>query len=344
MAKLDYAKAVAILEGARTVAICGHVNPDGDCLGSILALAAALRSRGVEVAALLADQERPALYDFLEGYETLTPAGAYHGYPDVFVAVDVPSAERMGQGYDVFRRCRRTIMIDHHENPADFATANYSDPHCAAAGILIWDLIDQMGIQRTPAIATCCYTALVTDTGRFQFQNTDAVALRAAAAMTTAGASPSFISSKVYQRKSLASLQLESLVVQRAGFLCQGRAVISWIDMDDIKKLGASKDDCENLIDVIRQLNGVEVAAILRGQKDCVRGSIRSKTNRDVAHIARKLGGGGHSAAAGFSYFGDMNDAIKTVASLIIEDFDGEEAVERWLKRQKRGGRKPARS
>ncbi|MDY5661750.1 MAG: bifunctional oligoribonuclease/PAP phosphatase NrnA [Coriobacteriales bacterium] len=321
MAKLDYGPAIELLKGAHTVAICGHVNPDGDALGSVLALTCALRSAGYQVTPLLATRERPHLYDFLYAYEDLTPACEYGAVPDVFISVDVPSIQRTGDGVYVFNRACKTIAIDHHQGPADFANVNLVDDRAAAAGMLVWDFIEQAGIERTPDIATCCYTALVTDTGRFQFQNADPDALKAAASMAEAGASPSEISRQVYQRRSMAALKLNSLVIDRMNLICDGRAVISWVREKDFAELGATKDDGESLIDTIRQLDGIEVAVMLREQGPIVRGSIRSKTDRDVAAIAEKMNGGGHKAAAGFTIKGRLENAYDQVVDLLSESF-----------------------
>ena len=321
MARLDFTKGIDLLKGEQKIAICGHVNPDGDCLGCVLALTLALRSCAFDVTPLLATRECPGLYDFLEGYEWLTPACEYNETPDVLILVDVPSLQRTGDCERVFKRAKKTLLIDHHQGDGSFADVAYVDSTAAAAGMLVWDFIDQAGITLTPAIATCCYTALVTDTGRFQFQNTDPAALRAAADMAQKGASPSEISREVYQRRSLAAIQLNALVMRRMELLFDGRLVLSWVREVDFKNLGATKDDGDSLIDQIRQLDGIEVAVMLREQGSIVRGSIRSKTDRDVAAIAARMGGGGHRAAAGFTIKGSLEDARTIVLNLISQSF-----------------------
>ena len=127
-----------------------------------------------------------------------------------------------------------------------------------------------------------------------------------AAQMVAAGAEPSLVASMVYQRKSLAALQLESRVAQRARFACGGRLVVSWMDDSDLAELGATKDDCEELTDVVRQIDGPEVSVILRGMGTHIRGSIRSKTDYDAAAVAKTMNGGGHRAASGFTLYGPM--------------------------------------
>lgn len=309
MAELDYSKGIELLRSAHTVAICGHVNPDGDCLGSVLALAAGLRDMGHDVVPLLATRDKPRTYDFLEGYDELVPACEYHGNPDLLILADVPNAQRSGDGEYVFRRAKRTMVIDHHQGDGSFADVAYVDVSAAAVGMLVWDFLAQAGARLTSQIATCCYTALVTDTGKFQFQNADERALQAAADMAGAGASPSYISSKVYQRRSWAAIQLEGLVIQRLERLLDGKVALSWVREADFRALGADKDDGDSLIDAIRQLGGIEIAVMLRDQGSIVRGSIRSKSDFDVSAIAQTMNGGGHKAAAGFTIHGSLEEA-----------------------------------
>ena len=321
MARLDYGPALELLKDAKTIAICAHVNPDGDALGSVLGCTLGLRSRGYDVTPLLATREKPQVYDFLDGFEDLTPACEYSAKPDVFIALDVPSMSRLADGAHVLKRARTSFVIDHHPSEAAFTDLQFVDTQVAAVGMLVWDFLEQLGVERTSQIANCCYTALVTDTGRFQFQNADECAFTAAAEMTRAGAEPSMVSSMVYQRKSYEALQLNARVMQRMERVCGGRAVISWVTDRDFKEIGARRDDGESLIDIVRQLGGIDVAVMLREQGGAVRGSIRSKTDMDVAAIAAKLDGGGHRAAAGFTVKDKLPVAKRAVLDLLREAF-----------------------
>lgn len=312
------------------MALCGHKNPDGDCLGSILALAWALRAAGIQATPLLATTDKPANLDFLEGFDGLVPAEDYEESPDVFVMVDVPSDDRMESGAAVKSRARSCIKIDHHAGPEDVVDMCFIDTEAAAAGVLVWELIAQMDVAVTSDMAQCCYVALATDTGSFRYQNADARAFAAAAQMVAAGANPASAAVCLYQRKSIAAIKLEARVAERARFECGGRLVISWMDEADLAELGATRDDCEELTDVVRQIGGPEVSVILRGQGDHIRGSIRSKTDHDVQAIAVKMNGGGHKAASGFTLHGSMEDAVSTVIALVGESFGmGEKAGER---------------
>ncbi len=307
-----------VLLKAQTIAICGHVSPDGDCLGAGLALAHALRGLGKKVAALTA---RPDPIEqglrFLPGADMLMAAADYDGVPDVFVAVDVPTPERLGDGDAVRRRARTTVTVDHHAAPDAMADYSYTDPDAAATAMLVWRLAHFLGANCEGAVATCCYTGLMTDTGRFQYQNTDEGVFSAAAQMVAAGARPGDISCEVYQNRTLASLLLEAMVIDRMVFLDEGRCVISWLEMTDFERLGAQKSDAEPLVNVLRSMGGVRVACMLRQQDGAVRGSLRAKDDTDVAAIARGFGGGGHRAAAGFTFQGTVAQAVEELSGIL---------------------------
>lgn len=130
----------------------------------------------------------------------------------------------------------------------------------------MWELIGLLGVKPTPEMATCCYLALMTDTGRFQYQNTDARALSSASSMVAAGASPSLCAREAYQNRSIASLKLDSLTVDRMVVGVDGRFAYSWVTPEDMERLGATKDDVDGLTDILRSLQGVAIAAILRVQ------------------------------------------------------------------------------
>ena len=293
-------------------ALCGHVNPDGDCLGSQLALGAALRSLGKHVVQLLASHDPiDAGLRFLPGADAFIPAADFDGAVDAFVACDVPTLERLGDAARVHAAASAHFTIDHHAVPTAMAECNYVDPDAPACGMLVWQLAKALGAEPSPAVATCCYTALMTDTGRFQYQNTSAQAFSAAAEMVAAGADPAVCSREAYQSRTLASLRLECVALENMRIGAQGAWVLSHATLDDFTRLGAVKSDAEQLIDVLRSLHGAHVACMLREQADGVRGSLRAKGDDiDVSALAREIGGGGHKAAAGFTYDGTLSQAL----------------------------------
>ncbi|MCL2756462.1 MAG: DHH family phosphoesterase [Coriobacteriia bacterium] len=307
-------KALALLENAKTVAICSHVNPDGDALGSALALAALLRARGCEVACLLAqDRPAPALYGFLNGYEFL-PASSYTATPDLFVALDLPGASRLGDGVAVLDRALHSLCIDHHPNYTGFTDSYYGDEQAAATASLVWDIIKESGITITPDMAAYCYVAVMTDTGRFAYQNTNVRTFLDAAEMVEHGADPTFINTQVYGNKSIPLLRLESRLIERMSFSHDNTTVYSWVEDEDFKELGVSSDDTESLPIILRSIADVKVAALLRAEKDKVRVNLRSRCDCDVGELACRFGGGGHRAASGFTYNGSLDETINVLS------------------------------
>ncbi|NTU88571.1 MAG: bifunctional oligoribonuclease/PAP phosphatase NrnA [Actinobacteria bacterium] len=316
----SYDEIVRSLRSAKTVAVCGHVHPDGDCVGSVLALVAALKSIGIEATPLFADDSNLLdMYRFMPGYESFISSSGYTGNPDVFVALDTPNKVRLGSAGDVLGRARVSVAVDHHPDTEDFVDYCFSDHGAAACAMLVWDLIHKLEVGPDAGISTCCYTALVTDTGSFQFQNTSAEALLYASDFCRAGANPSDIATRVYQSRTYASMQLESRVASRVVIDRVRRIAYSWVTHEDYVECGATKSDGENLSDTVRSLAGIDIAILLRSDDGIVRGSIRAKDTTDVSRIAQMLGGGGHVAAAGFTLAGSIEDVLGTLLPLFDE-------------------------
>ena len=301
-------------------AICGHVNPDGDCLGSQLGLYHALKNLGKKVVCLLAkDDPIDTGLLFLPGVETLIPAAQYSSSAKVFVAVDVPTTERIGEAAAIQAAAKVRFTIDHHAVDTTMAEFTYVDPAAPAASLLVWNLAKKLNAISFE-VAQCCLTGLITDTGRFAYQNTNAEAFFCAAEMVEAGASPAVVNREFFQNRSLASVKLEQLVLERMEFYEQGAFVVSYLSKEDFATCNAIKADAEPLIDSLRSIRGVRVALILRENSEGqIRGSLRAKDDdTDVAAVARFFDGGGHKAAAGFTFYGSMDEALSATKLQVI--------------------------
>lgn len=302
-------EALKLLERPREVAICGHVNPDGDSLGSSLALAAFLRAKGHRVTNLLARNENaPDLYRFFKHYD-FTPASQYELTPDLFISLDLPVKERLGDAVGVFDRAHESLAIDHHPDYGKFATYYYGDYGASATGILVWQLIMAGDVPITQEMAEYCYVALITDTGRFSFQNTTTEAFKAAGEMVAHGVNPSQMTTLVYDSVSLNALQLDARLISRISFAAEGRFVFSWVTEQDFKELELTRDESEGLPTILRSVKGAEVAALLREEGGRIRVNLRAKGCCDVGALARQFGGGGHQAAAGFTLKTSLDEA-----------------------------------
>lgn len=302
--------------------ICGHVSPDGDCLGSQLGLAAALRLLGKRVTCVLVKDEpiEANLGRVLAGSDELLFAGSYSGKVGAFVGVDVPTRERIGEhAAALLDQADFSITIDHHAVDDTMCGMVYVDPDAASTTLLIWELAGFLGVERHGAVATCCYTGLVTDTGRFQYQNTDVRAMAFASEMVGEGADPAAVSREVFQNRTYASMQLEATAVLRTEFGPRKRFAIGYLTREDFARFGAQKSDAEPVINALRCIEGVSVACMLREQEDCIRGSLRAKDDVDVAVIARGFGGGGHVAAAGFTLRCSLDEARVQVREALLK-------------------------
>ena len=306
---------------AATIALCAHTDPDGDALGSVLALAHAIETRwpGKEVACLTADDEEiPAIYRFLPGSERFVPAKSFEGTPDLFICVDLSAPHRLEDAEAVFDRSARKAVIDHHPGSTLESVVGVIRPSAAAAGIIVAELIDHLGIELDADMATCLFCAIVTDTGRFQYQNADGEAFSVASKLVEAGASPSDVALHVYQSDRLAYLYLESKVMGRIITFSDGRIAYSYATLADIKASGVAVSECDGLVDVVRRVAGAEVIMFLKQiSENQVRGNLRSKSNLDISSVARALGGGGHQAASGFPFEGTIDDALETALPLL---------------------------
>lgn len=302
-----------VISASDDFVICGHVSPDGDCLGCQLTLWHALRVLGKRATCVLVkDEPVGAALAFLPGIEEMIPASEFKGVCKTFVGVDVPTRERIGDVACVILDSADTsITIDHHASDTTMCDYVHVDPDAASASILVWEVVKLL--LQTPPLesAVCAYTGLVTDTGGFRFQNSDARAFNMASEFVAYGVDPAFVATNAFQNRTLASLKLESAVIERLEIICEGKASISWVREDDLKRVGATKADVEPLIDTVRAVQGTRVACMLREQDGEIRGNLRSKDDTDVSALARQLGGGGHKAAAGFNLEMPLVDAVE---------------------------------
>lgn len=315
------------LKAHSSFAICGHVNPDGDCLGSELALAHALKSLGKSVVCLLAKPEPvPHNLKFLPGSEWLVYPESCNDAPECFIGVDVPTSDRLGEAERFLKKAAASFTIDHHASDTTYAEHVYVDPDSPSASMIVWELICKMA-ARSKESAQCALTGVVTDTGRFAHQNTTPGAFLAAANMMEQGADPTIIAREFFQNRRVQSIRLEQLMFSHMELRQNGAFAYSWLSNDDFVECNAVKADAEPFIDSLRDIEGVQVALILKENSDgTVRGSLRAKYSTNVAQLARHYGGGGHVAAAGFTYKGSLEEAIQEVPNFVISSCFGGEA------------------
>jgi phosphoesterase RecJ-like protein len=309
--------ALVALRKANSVVVCGHVRPDGDAIGSTLGMTLALREAGVAAVPTLASRaDGPSTYSFLPGFGLFVAAEQLEA-PDVFVALDSPSPERLGLAEPLMRGAKTVIVIDHHPDAHPFGAVNILKPTAAATGELVWQLAKILEEKPSSEVAMCCFVALVTDTGRFSYDNTEAQSFRDAADMVDAGVDPSEVARLVYQSRTKASLDIEARAMSRLSLENSGRVAYAWVDDADFEELGVLPEEAESLPDSVRLLGGIDVAFLLRQAGGEVRVNLRSKCGFDVGSVAREFGGGGHHAASGFTFQGTIAQLLPVLLPLL---------------------------
>lgn len=315
---LPFHRVATLLRHAKSVVVCAHVRPDGDAVGSVLGMTLALRHAGIPAVPTLADDRpAPSTYSFLPGHSLYVPASELEP-PDVFIALDTPVPHRLGVAEPLMRNAETVVTFDHHPDAELFGSECVCDARYAATGQIVWRFLSALEIAVTDQIALPLYVALMTDTGRFAYDNTTAEALRDAAEMIDAGVLPAEAARLVYQERSAASLELEARTLSRLTLANGGRVAWTYLTDEDFAETGALPEEAEHLPDAIRVLGGIDVALLLRQRGSEVRGNLRSKTGADVSVVARAFDGGGHRAAAGFTVTDAVVDdvAVRVLALL----------------------------
>jgi bifunctional oligoribonuclease and PAP phosphatase NrnA len=296
--------AEAISEGDRFL-LTSHEGPDGDALGSLLAMHAILEQLGKDSVMFLASKEFPLPVE----YRFLPLEEVFHEAPAdvtdrVVVFLDCGNIDRMPVEW--LREHRGPVLnIDHHHDNTNFGTVNLVDVGASSTAEIVFELGRLLGAQITPEIASALYVGLVTDTGRFMYENTNAGAHRMAAELIEAGVDVQDIYRRLYERVPVEKLKLISRALEKVERCERCALAITYITAEDYAATGATEVLTEGVIDYVRAIEGTEVAAVIRDKTDDGRAarkvSLRSTGPVDVSAIAREHGGGGHQRAAGFS-------------------------------------------
>jgi bifunctional oligoribonuclease and PAP phosphatase NrnA len=299
-----------------------HENPDGDALGSMLAMKLALDQLGKDAQMLLVgDAPLPGEYGFmkLDGLLRRLP-------PDtdqrILIAVDCANESRIGPDPEVLQLSPQVLNIDHHHDNTRFGDVNVIDSRASSTGELLRDLFTALDVELTSGIAEALYIALVTDTGRFQYTNTTPKSLRLAAELVEAGADLHRIFQGVYESVQFAKLKLLARALERAQVYDGGRLVVSYLVRNDFTEVGAAEPYSEGIIDYLRAVEGADMAVLIREPPRSAgptrRVSLRASHDElDVSAIARKRDGGGHRQAAGFS----SEASIEEITDFVREEF-----------------------
>jgi bifunctional oligoribonuclease and PAP phosphatase NrnA len=304
--KADLDAVVEALRSHDRFLVTTHENPDGDALGSLLAVTLALRQLDKDAYMYLAGHAPlPGEYAFMS-LDELRRTVPEEPDERVLLAVDCANESRLGPDPEILHQSPFTIDIDHHHDNTRFGDVNLIVPDASSTAEVLRDVFAELGVELTPEIAEALYIAVVTDTGRFQYANTTPKTLRLAAELVEAGADVHRVFQGVYENVQFAKLKLLARALERAQVYEGGALVVSYLLRGDFAEVGAAEPYSEGIIDYLRAVEGAIVSVLIRepprSDGPTRRVSLRSSTDEiDVSAIARKSGGGGHRQAAGFS-------------------------------------------
>lgn len=300
--------------------LTSHARPDGDAVSSTLACSEILRQLGKTTDIVLHDGV-PRVYQHLPFTERVTKAERINGHYDAAVLLECDSIQRTRiEGLEK----QFLINIDHHRSGHEFAHVNWIDPTAVATGELIYKLARTAGVKITPELATCLYTAVITDTGSFMFEGTNAHTFELARELVLAGAEPAKCARPIYFGHSTAKLRL--LGAALSALQREGRLVWIWVTQEQMDRTGAIEEDCEGIVNYALSIGDAEVAVFFRELPDGrFRVSLRSKGGMDVSQIAEEFGGGGHACASGLSVEGPLHAAVETVLGRVRKGLNSSE-------------------
>lgn len=300
------------IEQRERFVLSSHARPDGDAVGSTLACAEILRQMGKRAQVVLRDGV-PRVYQQLPFAGSVVQSDHVNGDHDAAILLECDNLQRTRlEGLDKYF----LINIDHHKSGRNFAHLNWIDSNAVATGELVYKLAKAAGVKISPEIATCLYTAVLTDTGAFMFEGTNAHTFELARELVLAGADPAKCARQIYFGHSTAKMRL--LGAALSALQREGPLAWIWVTQDQMERVAAKEEDCEGLVNYALAVGDVEVAVFFRELPDGrFRVSLRSKGRLDVAKIAEQFGGGGHACASGCSVDGPLHAAVENVLGKI---------------------------
>jgi bifunctional oligoribonuclease and PAP phosphatase NrnA len=317
---INQKKLVEILKTAKNIALISHISPDGDTLGSMLAFKELLDGfEAVEKVDALINGKIPDIYRFLPGIESvknIENKTLYQKY-DIAIAIDCGSPDRMGDALSIFRNAKTTVNIDHHISNNKFGDINLVNPTATAVGQIIYNLIEPLKGKLSKSIAINLYTAILTDSGGFKFDNVKPETLIVCSELIRNGADPSDIYKHCYETKPLPMVKLHAKAISNMNLADNERIAYTFVTRKLLEEVGASDEHTDGIAESLRQIDTVKIAIVL---KETVKGktkvSFRSN-GVNICEIARYFGGGGHEFAAGCTIDKRPEDSMNELLPLI---------------------------
>jgi bifunctional oligoribonuclease and PAP phosphatase NrnA len=305
---------------ADSILITSHTGPDGDSIGCVLSMRSFLGALGKKNITCASQDPVPRIYQWMPGVPNIVNVDGVSGPYDLVVVLDVAQRDRLGQIGEKLPEDQKFVIIDHHPEEHPFGAVNFVDRTYSSCTEIVLDLYDAAGLTPSLDAATAIYVGLVTDTGSFRFGNTDPRAHRNAARLLGLGVDAVDIAARVFDVMSMQKVELLRRVLERVQRSDCGRFAWSYLIELDLQQADADSDDTEGLINFVRNIEGVSVAAFFRElQPGRVKVSVRARDHVDAGLMLKPLGGGGHKGAAGVILHAPLKEAIERVTERIAD-------------------------
>jgi phosphoesterase RecJ-like protein len=303
---MDTTQLIKIILENRTFLVTSHIMPDGDSIGSVLALTLALKKIGKKAIPVMTDNV-PKKYSFLPGCDEIK-RDLTDRY-DIALCLDCGDEDRLGFDKSIKEYAEIVVNIDHHKSNTHFGDYNFVDSDASSTGEIIYEIIEQL-IKIDLEMALCLYTSIITDTGCARYSNTTSVCLRILAEMIEIGVKPEYICRQVYENRSIESINLLWQSLGTLEFFDDGAIAAIFITDKMMKESGAKEEDADGIINYAREIEGVEVAVLFKEKgNSMVKVGFRSNEWADVSRIAEEFNGGGHARASGCCLNTSLDDA-----------------------------------
>lgn len=305
-----------IIGEAKTVGIAGHIRPDGDCMGSCMALYNYLKKNRPDIDVRVFLEFVDDKFRLIENTSQIETKGFDGTVFDLFISLDTASLDRLGQNMEYFEKAERTACIDHHKSNPGYADYNYIIAEASSASEVLYELLDVELFDRS--IAEPMYMGIAHDSGVFRFQSTTAKTMHIAAKMIELGVDVNTILEETFYRKTYNQLMVTAKIQSNAVLCMGGKCIYGYCTSEMMEKYGVTTNDLDAVVASIRNVEGVEVAMfVYQLEENKFKVSLRSKKYADVSEIAVSFGGGGHARAAGFDIEGNLEEVIACVLSKI---------------------------
>ena len=312
-----------VLESVKTVGIGGHIRPDGDCVGSCMALYLYIRTYfpDIDVNVYL-DHPKP-IFGHIECIDEIKTEADDRVF-DLFITCDVSARDRLALAGELFEKAKKTVCIDHHVSNPGFADVNHVHGEISSASEVLYKLLDKEKIDLD--IATAIYTGMIHDTGVFQYSSTSPDTMRIAGDLMEKGVDFSNIIDESFYQKSYIQNQVMGRVLAESIMLLDGKCIVGYMKLRDMDFYGVKPSDLDGIVSQLRLTKGVEVAMfIYEHESQVFKVSLRSNGSVDVSKIASYFGGGGHVKAAGCDLAGSMYDVINNISEQIEKQLLGQD-------------------